>query len=235
MDIQLFEKDYCYDYLRWLQRLDNETLNGKTLQLPDFQNHILQTQDCAFAYFFAVEYGYQSHLMQKLILDQHDAKYACLFAQNIANCDVVALQKVVMSSSHLKYICKFACFVADADQTPLEKIIAQSNNAKYAYLYLKHVPSANPKKFKKVILNSKKPRYLFELAKHLQTAREIKQIEDLLIEAQSFTYLRMLAENIPLANLNKIEQAILASENIKEIKKFAAYVKGSRMKQFLIL
>ena len=45
----------------------------------------------------------------------------------------------------------------------------------------------------------------------------------------------MLAEKIKLCNIEKIEQAVLDTDNIKEIKKFATYVKRSKMRKFFLV
>lgn len=47
--------------------------------------------------------------------------------------------------------------------------------------------------------------------------------------------MRLFAEKIKKANVEKIEQAVLATENETEIRKFARYVRRSRMKQFLLV
>ena len=47
--------------------------------------------------------------------------------------------------------------------------------------------------------------------------------------------MRLFANKIKMADVDKIEQAVLASDNDKEIKKFAAQVKQSKMKKFLLM
>jgi len=91
------------------------------------------------------------------------------------------------------------------------------------------------REFKDNEFSSGKPSYLFELAKHLKSQKEIEKLEDLIIESNSFTYMRLFAEKIKTANVDKLEQAVLATNNNEEIKKFAKYVKKSKMKQFLLL
>jgi hypothetical protein len=245
MNKYLFETDYSADILRWIKRVDERQLKTNPYSkdksgynpedLEKFQNEIVQENDSASAFFFANEFGYKPHRMQKVILDKKDPKYAFMFAQSILNADIKALQNVVVESKKIKYISKFACFVKSADQKQLEPIILKSKNVKYAHMYLKHVKGANIDKLKEVILSSKKPRYLFELAKHTKNPKDLAVIEDLIIEASSFTYVRLLAEKIKIANVDKLEQAVLDTENSAEIKKFAKYVRRSKMKQFLLV
>lgn len=245
MSKYLFENDYSADSLRWMRLLEEKQLaenpysknqtgyNSKDLE--NIQNDIIKDKDSALAYFFASQFTYKPYRMQKVILDQKDAKYAFVFAQNIKNSDVKALQKVVMESKDIKYISKFACFVKTANRRPLESFIIKSKNVRYAHMYLKHVKGSDVTKFKKVILTSKKPKYLFELAKRLSNPRDIAMIQKLIIESGSFTYMRLFAEKIKLAKVDKIEQAVLETNNTAEIKKFAKYVRRSRMKRFFLV
>jgi len=246
MNKYLFESDYSGDILRWMKALDERQMKKNPYSkdasgynpedLEKLQNEIIESGDTSFAYFFATEFRYyKPHRMQKVILDEKDPKYAFLFAQTVQNCDIKALQSVIVDSRKIKYITKFACFVKQADLKPLESIILKSKNVKYAHMYLKHVKSANVEKFKEVILASKKPRYLFELAKHTKNLNDLAAIEDLIIEATSFTYMRLMAEKVKLANVDKLEQAVLDTENGPEIKKFAKYVRRSKMKKFLLV
>jgi hypothetical protein len=203
--------------------------------LDQLQTEIIQDKNPALAYFFSTEFSYKPHLMQQIVLEAKNPKYCFLFAQNIKNCDIKALQKIVVESNNTKYICKFACFVLEAEIKPLEQIILTSKNVRYAHMLLKHVKGTNILDIKNIILTSEKPRYLFELAKHTKDPKDLAQIEDLIIKANSFTYMRLMAEKIKGANIDKLEQAILDTHNIPEIKKFARYVKRSKMKNFLIV
>src|SRR5271154_1797901 len=108
MSKYLFERDFRPDYLKWMQKCERgslktnpfskQTANHSLKDLEELQNEIIRENDSALAYFFATDFNYKPYRMQKLILDKGDAKYACLFAQNIKNCDVKALQQVVVDS-----------------------------------------------------------------------------------------------------------------------------------------
>ncbi len=231
----MYDSDYSVDSLRWLHKI-MEMPHDDLRVLEDLQTEIIENNDSAFAYFFAAEFGkYKPHKMQSVILGKKDPKYAFIFAQTIPNADIRALQNVVMESKKIKYVTKFACFIRNADKKPLEDLIIKSKNVKYAHMYLKHVKTADVKKFKNIILESGKPRYLFELAKHLTVDSEITMVEDLIIKLKSFTYMRLFAEKIKKADVDKIEQAVLATDNGPEIQKFAKYVRKSKMKKFLLV
>jgi hypothetical protein len=235
MNKYLFESDFSADSLRWYQKREGTPSKLSIEELEKLQTEIIKTNDSALAYFFVTEFNYKPHRMQQVILDNKDAKYAFLFAQNIPNCDIKALQKLVVDSKKTKYICKFACFVQGAERPSLENIILKSKNAKYAHMLLRHVKGLDITRFKEIILASGKPRYLFELAKHLKDSDELSEIEDLIIAAKSYTYMRLMAEKIKLANVEKLEQAVLDLDDVNEIKKFAKYVKRSKMKKFFLV
>jgi len=121
------ESDYNSDCFRWV----NKSIGiSKSSSVEKLQNEIIQAKDSALAYFFATDFGYQNHLMQKVILDNKDAKYAFIFAQNIPNSDIKALQSIVIESKKIKYITQFACFIKQADLKLLESLILKSKNVK---------------------------------------------------------------------------------------------------------
>ena len=237
MNEYLFSNDYSADSLNWIKKVEKKNLNQKNneIVLEEFQKEIIQENNSSLAYFFAYEYRYKSHLMQKIILDNKDPKYSCLFAQDIENSDIKALQKIIIDAKKIKYICHFACFVKGADLKLLEQLIIKSKNIKYIHMYIKHIKNANINDFKEIIFESKKPRYLFELAKHLSDEDDLERVEDLIIESGSFVYMRLLAAKIKKINVEKIEQAILDINNVEEIEKFAKCVKKSKMKRFLLV
>jgi len=245
MDKYLFESDYSSDALRWTKLIDERQIKPNPYskdktgynpeELEKLQNYIIKENDAALACFCAMEFSYKIHRMQKVVLDQKDVRYSFLFAQNVKGCDIPLLQKVILDSKKAKYICKFACFVKSADRKPLESFILKSKNVKYAHMYLKHVKGVDVSKFKNIILASGKPRYLFELARHLTDDKDIAAVEDLIIQSGSFTYIKLFAEKIKRANVEKLEQAVLDTDNSAEIKKFAKYVRRSRMRRFFLV
>lgn len=245
MNKYLFENDYSADFIKWIKKVEEKDIHlnkyGRDRfgynpnELESFQQEIINTKDSALAYFFTLDFSYRPYLMQKIIIENEDAKYAYMFAQNIKNADVNALQKIVVQSEKIRYICKFACFVPGADIKKLESIIYESGKVKYAHMFIKYVKSADIEKFKSIILESKKPRYLFELAKHISNPEEISNIEDLIIDVRSFTYMRLMAEKIKGANVDKLERAVLDTKNMDEAVKFAKSVKNSKMKRFFLV
>lgn len=234
MAISKYNSDYTFGLIKWLQRI-NDNPPDTSSKLEACLNEILILKDTSLAYFFAVEYNYKTYLLQNLIIEKQDSKYALIFAQDIPYADIRSLQQIVLNSNNPRYIAKFACFVKGADQKPLIKWILNAQDARYTHMLIKNIDEIDLGKCKPVIMKSKKPTYLFELAKHLTKKSDIEDIETLIIESKCFEYIRLFAIHIKQANVSRLEQAVLDSGNQKEIKKFAKKVKQSQMKKFLVL
>lgn len=230
----IFKRDYSKDYFEWLHTYEQINLDKKQ-DLEKLQNKIILEKNAAFACFFAMSINYKNYLMQKIVLETKVPKYALLFAEKVENADIKTLQEIVLASKDLKYISRFGCFVKQADKKKIEKLIIKEKNPRFAHMYLKHTKGANLNKLKPIILTSKRPRYLYELAKHSTSKVEIRKIENLIIESKCFTYIRLFADKIKLANVEKLEQFVLDNGSQEQIKKFAKYVRRSKMKKFLLV
>src|SRR5208283_1181428 len=177
--------EYKTEYLVWITKIENLTTNETILEV--LQKEIIETNNSAFAYFFTIDFGYKPHLMQKIVLDNKDAKYAFLFAKDVINADIKALQNVVIKSKKIKYINWFDAYIV----------------------------GANHKLLRPLIMGTKKPQYWVELAGRLSAKKDIEKIEDMLIDARAYKYMRLFAENIKGANIEKLEQAILDVGNVE--------------------
>lgn len=233
-----FQKDFQKDLWSWMQIYstikDHQVLENDPL-LDKIQTQIIQDQNAGMAYFFSLHFPYKMHLMQQVILNSQSPKYSFAFASSHPAASFHALEEIVLHSDNIKYICYFGLCVPQSNRRKIEKLIIQSNQAKYAYLWLKDHQPINFKQIKQILLGSNKPQYLLEVAKHSSSSKEIKQLEDQIIQLGSLTYIRMFAAEIEKADIEKLEQAVLASGNIKEIKKFAKLIKGSKISKFRIL
>src|SRR5665213_1024572 len=244
MDTSVFDRDFSSDYYNYEQLYGN-LLSSATpsLTLDGIQSQILAMEDFAYATFFAIETGFQSYRMQRLVLESKSVKYAFLFAKEVLNADIRALQKIILSSKdkdRLKYLCKFAIFVPGANLKKIESIIAKevSQNKEliqFAYLFLKGVKTANILNFKQAILSYGAPSHLYYLAQHSTSRREISMIEKKLMEAKSYTYIRLLAQNIELANISRLEDFILDTGDVSQIKKFGKAIKQSKSRNIIAL
>lgn len=235
-----FNSAYQADFWNWSKTYDiikDHKINSKNdPKLDKIQAEIIRAKDPGQAFFCALFTNYKTHLMQQVIVDARSAKYAYAFASSIFDSDVALLQEVVIASKNIKYICQFGCFVEDSDVKKIESIIIKSKNPKYAHTWLNNVKPVNFSKLKSIIINAKtiKPQFLYSLAFHLTNSKDLKKVEDLIIKSGSCKYIRLLAENVEGANIRKLENAILATNNAKEIRKFAN-IKGSRLNSFSLL
>lgn len=236
-----FEKDYATDWVDFNIKYGKDLIKNNSSIFDKIQKEIIESKNVAHACFFACDTNYLTYKMQEIILKSNNLKYIVLFARCVKNADIKALQKAILESSspeRIKYLCKFACQISGSNKKKIENILAKEVTgklARYAHMFVKNVKGADINKFKKTIIESGKPRYLYWLAKHLKTRREIALIEKLIINAQSFLYIRLMAQHIPKANLNKLEQFVLDSGNVKQIKKFAKSVKQSKSRHLTIL
>jgi hypothetical protein len=226
------DKEYCLDYLKWQQFLVESHSNSS---LGVLANCIDSRRDPLLACFFAIEKQYQLPIMQKIVLNSEDPKYAFLFAKTIKNADVNSLQQLVINSNNILYITKFACFIPNNNIKILENLIFNSKKIKYIHMLFLYNKNINFDRYKKYILSHQSPKYLFELAKHVDNEKDLIKIEDAIIASGSAKYIRLLASKIKNTNISKLEEAILATNNLKEIKNFAKLVKNSSMKNFLIV
>lgn len=227
-----------HDFWRWLDisRTLAASANG-TYELDKVQDTIVTAKDAGLAYYCAEAFSHRRNRMQEVVLKSQSPRYMFMFA-SLPNADIKALQKALFAIGDLKWLSRFACHISGASVKKIINLVAKDDNPYCAHILLKHISNIDPlnmARLKKTILKSKKGRYCYELAKHLTSRREIAKIEDILIARQSFTHIRLLAQNHPLANIKKLEQAVIDSGNTKEVKKFAKAVKGSKLRQLSVL
>jgi hypothetical protein len=239
--------EYLTDYHRWLgQQCDLSSIK----QLDLIQQDIILNQEVSWACFFAAETSHNSHLMQQIILNSNSPKYITLFAQCVPNADTQALERALFASQHpqtIRYLVRFAASVPTANLRKIEtrlfnEVSVDTRLIPLAVAFLKAIPSAKIERFKPLILQAGAPQHLYWLAQQGVAGRElrlspaqIRQIEDRLLEAKSFRFIRLFAANIPGAGIAKLEEFVLASGNIKEIRLFAKAVSNAKSRGLSIL
>jgi hypothetical protein len=181
------------------------------------------------------ELSYNVEDIETYIIDSNDPHYIYKFAREIKYANIEKLQQAIIGTGKFNYIAKFACFINEANTQMIEDLIIQSNNARAAYIYLKFGKHPNAHKFKHIFIKSKKPRYLYMLAQLLSNQDELEIIQNLIIASHSAMYVRLFAAHIPGANIKKLEDRVLATQDFDEIKKFAKAVKSDRLNQLIML
>jgi hypothetical protein len=214
---------------------ENKELILKSKKLEDY---VIETKNTFLALRLAIELddrGIRTTKLQNFIIENAEPRLIFRFAKEIKKSNIARLQAAVISRGNILQIAKFGCFIKGADRLLIENIISKSDNAKAAYLYLKFVKFCNINKLKPIILKSKKPRYLFALAKLTKNNKDLNKIQDLIIESSSNTYVRLFAVHIKMANIERLEQRIIATKNIEEMKKFVKAVKSPRLSKLALL
>ena len=104
----IYDDDYSSDTIKWLKLYDSlkshKVNYTKDPKLDEIQSQIINSNNCGLAYFFAQSFPYKRHLMQKVIIDNNNAKYSLLFAKNTENTDIKTLQKIVLNFKNINLI-----------------------------------------------------------------------------------------------------------------------------------
>lgn len=173
--------------------------------------------------------------LQNFIIDSGDARYILKLACAVKRSNIRKLQNAIMKYGNILQIAKFGCVVRGANKESIENLIVKSNNPKAAYLYLRFVKSCDVNRLKPIIFKSKRPRYLFLLAKLVRSKKDLEKIQELIIESPSHTYVRLFAVHIKGADIRKLEDRIISTKNIEEMKKFAKVVNSPRLSKLSVL
>jgi hypothetical protein len=202
------------------------------------ENYVSRAKKPHLIYRLAAELdyrGYKSAKLENAIIDTRSSQYIFMFARTMRKANIKKLQSAIIKLGSILHIARFACFIPKADRLLIENIVAESENPKAAYYYLQYVKHCNIDKLKQNIIKSKKPRYLFALAKLLSNKDELNLIQDLIIQGNSDMYVRLFAVHIKTANIEKLENRIIQTKNINEMKKFAKAVNSPRLSKLSLL
>jgi hypothetical protein len=202
------------------------------------EDYIFQKNNPLLAFRLALELdlrGFKTSRLENYIISCNDPRYILKFAREIRRANIKKLQDAIIRRGSILQIAKFGCFIRGAQRSVIEDLIVKSEHAKSAYFYLKYVKFCNVNKLKPIILKSKKPRYLFALAKVVKSKKELDLIQDLIIESTSNTYVRLFAVHIKGADIKRLEDRIIETKNVMEMKKFARAVNSPRLNKLALL
>lgn len=225
----LFEPYYKYDRMIWLRTL-------KKYKQKDFyllKEQIINSKNSSFAYFYAKEFGEDIQKLCDIVIKNKDYKYIYLFAKNIPGVNLKKLENIVLKSDKISTIVNFACFIAGCNHRKFQQAIINSKNIKSYYLYIKYGNIKDISPFKELIFASKKPRYVYELARHLSCNKDIKRAEKIILNSNSFIYLKLFPQYILGANLKAFEAEIIKRNDKDEILKFVKAIKNTRLRKMI--
>lgn len=95
------------------------------------------------------------------------------------------------------------------------------NRPKEQWLLLKALKEKYSKECSDILFNSKKPFYIYYLALYSNDNHIFKKCIDFLFEKESYHFLRLLVKAGKYKNVDRIEEAILNSKDIHNMKKMA--------------
>lgn len=174
--------------------------------------------------------------IEQYILSSRNPIFIFRYAREIKFADIKALQKAIEATRNYNWIARFACYVNGADTKSIEKLIIDRKCASAAYIYMRDGLNPNIDELKSIFFKSKKPRYLYALAHFITDPKELELIENLIIASHSEMYVRLYASKIKGANISKLENRVLHSNNLPEMKKFATSVpKADKLRKYLLL
>lgn len=208
------------------------------VKVKKLEKYVIENHNPFLAFRLSIELderGISTTRLQNFIINSQDARYIYKYAYEIRRANVKKMQDAIMKCGNILQITQFGCFIRGANKKIIENLIIESDNAKSAYLYLRFVKFCNIKKLKPIILRSRKPRYLFALAKVLKNKQELEEIQNLIIDSSSNTYVRLFAIHIKGADIKKLEDRIISTNSVEEMKKFVKAVKSPRLLKLSLL
>jgi len=227
--------NYGFDHIRWRRQINSLAFTKETYvdSLNLLLYEIFSKSDAAFAYFFARDFCIKQEEMCQIAIDNLDYKYLYFFAKNIPNIEISNLEDLILSSKNIAIISKFVSFVPKANLNKFKDFIIDKKNLKSYYMFIRHCPDFEISEFKEVLLASNKPKYVYELAKKLSDEQDLLKAESIVLNSNSFTYLKLYAQNIPSANISAFDKKIMKRNNKQEILKFSKSVKNSKLKNII--
>lgn len=207
--------------------------NAKKLQA-----YVIEINSPSLAYRLATEFNnhnISTKKLQNLIINNADARYIFRFAYDIRDANIQKLQDAIIKYGDILQVAKFGCFIRGADKTLIENLIAKSDSAKSCYLYLRFVKNCDVEKLKSTVIRSKKPRYLYALIKKIKNKEDFNRIQDLILAGRSYLYIRLLGGYIKGADKKRVEERIISTGDMSEIKKLARIMKTPRLEKLSVL
>ena len=200
----------------------------------------LKHTNCFYPYRLALELdrrGYpiselEDHIIQLATYSHWNLYYLVIFAKNITGANLEKLQRAVIKINNPELMAEFST-VKDSDKDHLEQLILSAKRPRASYLFLTYHKEHSLKHFQ-ILISSKKSKYLYKCACLTKEAKEFSKIEDLLLKNRSIYYIRLLATQ-PLANQTKIEDRIISTLDLEEIKKLYQQTKSDRLIKYLLV
>lgn len=206
-------------------------------KFQELEQYVIPKQNPFLAWRLALEARsyYNISELENIIIGSKSPEFIFRFARTIKKANINRLQQAMEETKNIVYISEFICFIPTSDPSNIENLLNIYKNPRAAYIYLRYFRGANLEAIKDILLKSKKPRYVYEVAKKTKKSEDIELIQDIIINSKSNAYVRLFAKHIPGADIKKLEDRIIKTQDIEEIKKFAKVIKTPRMEKILFL
>lgn len=198
--------------------------------------------------YYAYRLGLELDGKQLPVQDLEDFIFSCMrsywsphwllaWARNVSSANILRCQEVIVASQAARYIAEFACFVPEADFDYLQQIILEIGKPAGADVLIRYRPKqTNIQQFIPLLLKSKKPKYLTLLAEHTTDPALIKKIWDLMLKTKSLHLIRQFWVNHQQhLSLPELEEKVLATRNIAEIKKTFDITKSKKLARYVLM
>lgn len=161
-------------------------------------------------------------------------RYLLIMAMNVDRANIERLESAVIETKNAELLAEFSCFVEGARERELEDLVLALKVPRASYVFMRHSKDCQKDKHKAILIKSGKSRYLYSCAKNVDSMEEQRMLEDLICKNKSHYYVRLMA-NLPNADIEKLENRIIASEDFVEIRKMYEATKSNRLAKFVLL
>lgn len=233
------------DFYRGVEEL------SKITKKRDYLKKVKELKEFVFSKknpYYAYRLGLELDSKQFSVQDLEEFLFVCLgnywsphwllaWARNISTANVSKCQEAIVISRATRYIAEFACFVPGADFDYLQQIILEIGKPAGADVLIRYRPKqTNIQQFVPLLLKSKKPKYLSLLAEHTSDPILIQKIWDLMLKTKSLHLIRQFwANHHQHLSLPELEEKVLATKNITEIRKTFEITKSKRLARYVLL
>lgn len=236
--------NFDFDFFKAINSMSNfsdeKLYKDRVKELTKF---VLNKHNAYYAYRLAIELDrknfstneLEDHIINISISNViNNNRYLFMMALNVRGSNIKKLQQAVINTKNPDLMAEFCCFVKGCDADLLEKLIIDHKIPRASYIIIRFLNNCQIDKHKKILIKSRKSRYLYACALKSNSIEELRIIEDLIIKNRSHYYVRLMA-TLPNADIEKLENRIIASENFEEIRKMYQITKTSRLAKYVLL
>lgn len=232
-----------YDFFKNIEALSKisniKKLNKKIDELTDY---VFSKHNAFYAYRLASELDkrnisfsdLEDYIIKICVYSYYNSRYLLIMALNLKNVNFEKLEKAIIKNNDPVLMAEFDCFVPYETTTNLEQIVIDKKMPKASLIYLKYKKCSDINEHKKILIKSKKSRYLYNCAKISNNKEEFELIENLIIKNKSNYYVRLMA-TLPNANIIRLEDRIISTNDIQEIIKMFKITNSKRLAKYAIL